>query len=404
MLTPWYIVTRMGVGIETDAFFASGALSQLIFLVVSFSATQVIVPLLATEDENTLRRDAWGLFLAVTTIFVLLSALLFVTAPYWVSLIVPGFSPEAFQLAVTLSRIQLLGMIGNALVTVLWSFYYARQRFLWTEVSSVLANAVALVFLVWTLTRYGIVAAAWASVLNMGLKVALLMPVLGRWQRPAWDSFVLKEAWRRIKPFILGQTYAKSEPLLDRFLTSLTTAGSLSLLYFGQQIYSAVNLIIVKAVATPTVPRLAIAAKKDAWKTFRHIYRERLFWLLVIAITGSAILFFVGEPALRLMIGHGGITQQNVHSLWWIMLALTGLLVGGASGQVISTAFYAIGDTRTPTMLFVCTYTVYIPLKVLVFLRWGVMGLAVATSVHAVVNLVVQVLVLESTIQGNQPR
>jgi peptidoglycan biosynthesis protein MviN/MurJ (putative lipid II flippase) len=224
------------------------------------------------------------------------------------------------------------------------------------------------------------------------------MPVLGRWQKPNWNSYAIKEAWRRIKPFLLGQTYAKSEPLIDRFLTSLTTAGNLSLLYFGQQIYSAINLVILKAVSTPTVPRLAIAAKSRDWRSFRHVYRERLIWILVIAIAGSSVLFLVGEPVLRLMIGHGGITTQNVHMLWWIMVALAGLLIGGTAGQVISTAFYAIGDTRTPTMLFVGTYTVYIPLKIIVFLHYGVIGIAVATSIHLTVNFLVQLVVLERTI------
>ena len=111
---PWYVVTHLGVGIQTDAFFASGALPQLIFLVASFSLTQVLVPLLATEDEETFRRDAWGFFLSVTGFFTLLAAVLFVLAGFWVPLLVPGFSDEAKQLTVSLSRIQLLGMIGNA--------------------------------------------------------------------------------------------------------------------------------------------------------------------------------------------------------------------------------------------------------------------------------------------------
>ena len=115
---PWYVVTRLGVGIETDAFFASGALPQLIFLVASFSLTQVLVPLLATEDEKTFRRDAWGFFLATTGFFTLVAIILFVAAGYWVPLIVPGFSAPARQLAITLSRIQLLAMIGNASVVV----------------------------------------------------------------------------------------------------------------------------------------------------------------------------------------------------------------------------------------------------------------------------------------------
>ena len=402
VLMPWYVVTRLGVGVQTDAFFASGALPQLIFLVASFSLTQVLVPLLATEDEETFRRDAWGFFLSVTGFFTLLAAVLFVLAGYWVPLLVPGFSDEAKQLTVSLSRIQLLGMVGNASVAVLWSVYYARQRFIWAELSPVFANVLSLLFLFWTLPQYGIAAAAWATVLNLGLKLAFLMPMLGRWQWPQWDSYAMREAWRRVKPFLLGQTYSKSDPLIDRFLTSMTIAGNLSLLYIGQQIYSAINLIITKAISAPTVPRLALAAKSGDWRTFRHIYRQRLLLMAALGVAATIIILVFGESLLHLMIGHGGITAESVRTLWWIMLALIGLLIGGTAGQVTAVAFYAMGDTKTPTMLFVWTFTLYVPIKVLVFLHYGLLGLAIITSVHLIINFLLQLVLLER-VTGRTP-
>ena len=395
VLMPWYVVTRLGIGVETDAFFASGALPQLIFLVASFSLTQVLVPLLATEDQQTFQRDAWGFFLSVTGLFALLGTVLFVFAGLWVPLLVPGFSDQAKQLTISLSRIQLLGMVGNASVTVLWSVYYARQKFIWAELSPVFANILSLLFLFWSLPQYGIAAAAWATVLNLGLKLVFLTPILGRWQAPQWDSYAMREAWRRVKPFLLGQTYSKSDPLVDRFLTSMSVAGNLSLLYIGQQIYSAIILVITKAISAPIVPRLALAAKSGNWVNFRRTYRQRLLWMVGLAVAAFVILLFFGEPLLHLLIGHGGITAQNVRMLWWIMLALTGLLLGGTAGQVTSVAFYAMGDTKTPTMLFVWTFTVYVPIKVLVFLHYGLLGLAVATSAHLIVNFLLQLVVLE---------
>jgi peptidoglycan biosynthesis protein MviN/MurJ (putative lipid II flippase) len=395
ILMPWYVVTQLGVGIQTDAFFASGALPQLIFLVASFSLTQVLVPLLATEDEKTFQRDAWGFFLAVTGAVTLLGVVLFALANYWVPLLVPGFSDEAKQLTVSLSRIQLLAMVGNASVTVLWSVYYARQKFIWAEVSPVFANLATLLFLFVTLPHYGIVAAAWTNVLNLALKLGFLIPVLGRWQWPEWDSYAMREAWRRIKPFLVGQTYSKSEPIIDRFLSSMSIAGDLSLLYIGQQVYSAINLIITKAIAGPTIPRLALAVKTGAWINFRHIYRQRILWMMGLGVAGGVGLLLFGESLLHLMIGHGGITALNVRMLWWIMLALTGLLIGGTAGQMTSAAFYAMGDTKTPTMLFIWTFTIYIPLKALIFLRYGVLGLAIATSAHLILNFMLQFVILE---------
>lgn len=395
VLMPWYIVTRLGVGIETDAFFASSALPQFVFLVSSSSLSYVLVPLIATEDEKTFRQDAWSFFLGITAIFSLLAVGLFLAAGYWVPLLVHGFSYQAKQLTISLSRIQLLSMIGNALVVVLWSVYYARQKFIWAELSPLLANMAALLFLFWTLPHFGIEAAAWATVLNLGLKVALLLPILGRWQWPDWNSYAMKEAWRRIKPFLLGQTYSKTDPLIDRFLTSMTGAGNLSLLYIGQQIYSAANIIITKAISSPTVPQLAIAAQRGDWLAFRRIYRLRLAWMAGLTILGYIILLMFGQPLLHLMIGHGGITPNNVNTLWWIMIALIGVLAGGTVGQVTAISFYAIGDTKTPTIIFIWTYTIYIPIKVLLFIQYGLIGVAIAISVHLVFNFLMQLLILE---------
>lgn len=395
VLMPWYVVTHLGVGIETDSFFAAGALPQLIFLVVSSALTQILVPLLATEDEKTFRRDAWGIFIIVSVLASLLALILSITAGFWVPRMVLGFSDKAKLLTISLTRIQMLAMIGNASVAVLWSAYYARQRFFWAELSSILANIISLLFIFWLLPVYGIVAAAWATVLNLGLKVALLMPALGRWQRPQWNSYVIKETWRRVKPFLFGQTYSRTDPLIDRFLISMTIAGYVSLLYIGQQIYSTINLIITKAIALPTAPKLAIAAKAGNWPLFRRIYRYRLWWMMGLSVLAGIILLVFGERLLHLMIGHGGITAQNVRLLWWIMLALIGLFVGGSAGQLTAVAFYAMGDTRTPTNLFIWTYTIYIPIKVIAFFSYGLMGVAVATSVHLVLNFVLQLIVLE---------
>ena len=395
VLTPWYIATRLGVGIETDAFFASGALPQLVFLVVSYSLTQVLVPILTPEDDATFRRDAWGFFLAMTGFFSLLAVILWLTAGLWVSLLVPGFSVQAKVLAITLTRIQLFAMIGNACVPVLWAVYYARQKFVWTEASAIFANVVSLIFLIWTLPHYRIVAAAWAAVLNLALKMALLLPALGRFRWPKWDSYAMREAWRRTKPFLFGQIYSRTDPLVDRFLTSLSFAGNLSLLYIAQQIYSAINLVINKALSSPTVPKLAAAAKADQWSDFRKIYRQRLLWVAGLSVSAAIALVTIGEPTLHLMIGHGGITGQNVHMVWWIMIALIGLLAGGSAGQVTAAAFYSMGDTKTPTTLFIFTFTIYIPIKVLMFRQYGLVGLALTISAHLVLNFLVQLIALE---------
>jgi peptidoglycan biosynthesis protein MviN/MurJ (putative lipid II flippase) len=91
-------------------------------------------------------------------------------------------------------------------------------------------------------------------------------------------------------------------------------------------------------------------------------------------------------PLLRLLIGHGSVTDDNVATLWWILVWLVGMFVGSVVGQTAATIFYAQGNTRTPTRISVWTYTGYIPAKIAAFIYGGVAGLAVITSVHYMLN------------------
>src|SRR5713226_2806290 len=171
LLFQWYLITHLGVGIETDALFAAMAVPQFILLVVSSSLTHVLVPLLSTEAESTFRQNAWGFFLGVSALFTILTLALFATATYWVPWLVPGFSREGQALTVSLTRIQLVSMIFMASVSVLWSVYHARQKFIWVELSALLSSLISLLLLIKVLAIYGVVGAAMLIVLRTGLQV-----------------------------------------------------------------------------------------------------------------------------------------------------------------------------------------------------------------------------------------
>ena len=404
LLFQWCVITQLGVGLQTDALFAGMAVPQLILLVVSSSLTHVLVPLLATADSEDFRQNAWGFFLGISGGFSVLALLLYVTASYWVPWLVPGFSKAGQALTVTLTRIQLLGMVFTASVSVLWSVYHARQRFIWVELSTLLSGAIGLALLFKILPVYGVVGAASLVVLRSGLQILWLLPGLGRWQWPNWNSPAMREGWRRIRPLLFGTAYYRTDMLVDRLLASMAPAGGLSLLYIGQQIYGIANVVAEKAIAAPMVPALAVHASAEKWQQFRRLYQRRLIEIAGLTVAGYLALLIVGERILTLLIGHGGVTKDNVHLLWLIMVALVGVFIAGAMGVITSKTFYAMGDTRTPTRMSVITYTLYIPAKVFGFLHFGLLGLAVVTSAYLFLNLIIQVLLLEFSVIPNRRR
>ncbi len=381
-LFQWYVLTQLGPGVETDALFAGMTLPQLVLAVISGSLMHVLVPLLAGEDEDRLRYDAWGFLFLIGGLFGLLAIILYVTATWWIPITVPGFSEAGKVLTVELTRIQLIGMIFSAINGVQWATYHARQQFVWAEFTPILASIFSLLLLILVLPHFGVVAAAWIGTMRIVLQSLLLAPGMGR---PVWPNLkctTLQKAWVRIKPLLFGTVYYKTDPLVDRFLLSTASSGSLSLYYLAQQIYSAVSQVLNRAIAVPLVPLLSKLHKAGDINGFQSVCRLKLQQVAGISLVGILVVGLLGQGMLDLLVGHGNVSAENVEELWWIMIWLGGVFVGGAVGQICATSFYASGDTITPMRMAVVPYTLFIPIKAIVFYFWGVIGLSIATSIY----------------------
>lgn len=385
-LFQWYLLTQLGPGIASDALFAAMTLPQLILAVISGSLMHALVPLLSGKDKKRLYQDAWSFLFLIGSLFGLIASLLYLSASWWVPLTVPGFGEAGKVLTVELTRIQLIGMVFAGINGVQLATYHASQRFLWAEFITVVSSFTGFVMLILALPEYGVVAAAWIGVLRMLIQTFLLAPGMGMPVLPDLESSEIKVAWQRIKPLLLGASYYKTDPLVDRFLLSMGSSGSLSLFYLAQQIYSAINQIINSAFAAPLVVLLSTLHKVGDERSFRSAYRKKVWQISAICMAIILALALLGQNILSILMDHGKINSGNVNELWWIMIYLAGVFIGGALGQIFASAFYAIGDTATPTRMSLITYTIYIPGKISAFYYFGVTGLALATSVYYVVN------------------
>lgn len=398
-LFQWVVLAQLGPGIETDALFAGMTLPQLVLTVISGSLMHVLVPLLAGSDKDRLRHDAWGFLILVGSLFGVLAIVLYVTVNWWVPLTVPGFSDAAKTMTIELTRIQLIGMVFTGINGVQWATYHARQQFIWAEFTPLFVSAFALGLLIWALPLYGVVAAAWISTLRMAVQSLLLAPGMGKPIWPDLRSSAIREAWQRIKPLLLGAAYYKTDPLIDRFLLSTAGSGNLSLYYLAQQIYGAFSQVLNKAIAAPMVPLLSLLYKSGDRAGFIRLYYKKILQVGLISICGVMVFGLVGQSVINLLIGHSNINADNVKDLWWIMLWLSGIFIGGVAGQICASSFYAFGDTITPTRMSMYTYTVFIPIKVVAFHVWGVTGLACITSAYYAINLTIQIYLLEKIIK-----
>ena len=385
----WYILMSIGIGEQSDAFFAGLTIPQLVTTVISNSLIHVLVPLLSGETQEKSNHDTWAFLTLIAALFFSLALTLYMTAQWWIPLTVPGFSEATQQLTIALTRIQLIGMIFSAINGVQWASYHARQKFLWVEFVPILTSLLGVALLVWALPRYGIIAAAWIASLRFALQSLLLLPGLGRPVWPDLTSPAIKQAWNKIKPLLLGTTYYKTDNLINRFLLSGANEGSLSLFYLASQIYEAIVYVFNKAMIVPLLPTLTIVYKAGDFKAFKKIFYRRLLQTIVLGVLVFIGLLFFGQAVLTLLLGHGYINSDDILQLWLIMICLAGLMAGGMASMAVTQAFYAVADTLTPTKINIINYTLHIPIKIMVYSNFGIFGLAIETSLYQIINFCV---------------
>jgi putative peptidoglycan lipid II flippase len=169
----------------------------------------------------------------------------------------------------------------------------------------------------------------------------------------------------------------------------MTPTGGLSLLYVGQQILTLANDIIYKSLTVPTLPLLTRHAQAHEWHRFRSVLRGRLLVVGILTGAGYLAFFGLGESLLTWVARYGRVSEGDVHSLWLIVMALVGFLIAGSMGQIASAAFYAKGNTATPTIVGVIGFTLGIAAKVFGFFQFGLVGIAAGTTLYYLLNLVV---------------
>jgi putative peptidoglycan lipid II flippase len=391
----WYLVAVLGPGRDTDALFAGMIAPQVLLTVGSTALSNVLVPMLAVQSEEDVPGLAWTLFQATLVYAGLIAVALALTAPWWTPLTVPGFPADARPLVVRLACIQLAGAVLTVAGAVQRSAYNARHRFIWPETSTLLSSGLGLLCLAVALPRYGVAAGAWATVARGLAQIVLLLPGMGAYRRPLAVTAQLRLAWTRLRPLLLGALYFKSDFVVDRLLASMAPAGVLSLFSLAQQAYSAAQMILGKALAAPAVPLLAQAAEAKHWRRFLRISRRQLLVLMAFAALGYLGILLAGRPLLRLTFGHGRFTPDRVEELWWLMVVLGGVWFGGVGGQIISTSYYAQGDTRTPIVIGSVAFTIAIALKLGGFYAFGISGLALAATLYYLGSAGAQWIVLE---------
>jgi putative peptidoglycan lipid II flippase len=396
-----FLAAVLGAGPIADAFFVALRLPnhfRAIFAEGAFNAA--FVPAYARirqqggPDPAKLFADRVFTLLFASQVVLLVVALFFM--PEVISLLAPGFfkDPERFALAVELTRITFPYLLLVSLVTLYSGILNALARFAAAAAAPILLNlsmmATLAVSVFFPTPGH---AAAWGVFLAGILEVLLVggdawrngvLAVL-RW--PKWDEDV-KRFFKALVPATIGSAGVQIALFADTIIASFLAAGALSALYYADRLNQLPIGVIGIAVGTVLLPEMASRIAAGDETGARRAQNRAIELTLLLSIPCVVAFLLVPDLIMRALFMRGKFTEADATAAGQTLAAYALGLFPFVLIRSVTATFLARGDTATPVKASLTAVAINVACKVLLMAPLAQVGLALATSIGAWLNLV----------------
>ncbi len=401
--------------------FAEGALSAAFVKV--FTDYQVHKSEQEAWKLASLIMNALAVVLSVITILGILFARQFV------DLIAAGFSPEKAALATTLTQIMFPFILLVALAAVAMGVLNTKGIFGIPASASTVFNIVSI--FVGLGMAYWLSGGGWLDSINqdavppttaqwaiIGMAIGTLVGGAAQFLMQVPSLFKVgfrfspvlsftdagvRRVMALMTPAILGTSAVQINVLVNTFFVS-DIDGGISWLGYAFRLMQFPIGVFGVAVGTASVPVLSRMASEGKFDDFRQTLSSSLKLVFLLTLPSACGLIVLGQPIISLIYEHGGnFTAADTNMT---ALALAGYavgLTGYAAIKVLSPAFYALNDAKTPMIIALCSIAVnalasYSFRQVLDNYGYGHVGVALATSSVALVNFFALALMMRKRI------
>ena len=406
-----FIAAALGTGPVADAFFVAQRLPNLFRRLFAEGAfASAFVPLFTgsheSEGEDAAFRFAQESLAALAAALVVVTIIAEIAMVWLTWALAPGFAadPDKFSLAVLLGRIAFPYLFLISLATLLAGALNGLNRFAAAAFSQSLLNVVliaALVFL-WLNGEVGTVRAGVLLTVSITLGGVLQLAFLAlacrragirmKLVRPRWTDGV-KRLTALAGPSVIAGGVTQINIVVGTIVASLE-AGAVSWLYYADRLYQLPLGIVGIAIGVVLLPDLARALRAGRVSEAHHAQNRAIEFAAALTLPATVALLVIPGPIIAVLFQRGVFTAADTSATAPALAAYAAGLPAFVAIKVLQPAYFAREDTRTPMLTGLASMVVNVAGAILLFLLFGHVGIAAATSIAAWVNTLLLLLPL----------
>jgi putative peptidoglycan lipid II flippase len=353
---------KFGIKAESNIYFAAFRIPDLVYNLLIVGGLGIAFLPIFSEYYSKDKKEAWKMTNLVLNVFLfllfLISLILFIFTPVLIRFIAPGFSPEDKVKAVSLTRIMFLSPIFFGLSSVFSGILQYFNRFLVYSIAPIFYNLGIIFGMVVLTPKFGVLGLGYGVIIGAFLHWIIQIPSAinsGFSYKPLFDFKF--PAIKRIFYLMVPRIFALAGQQINLIVITAiasTISGGIAIFSFSNAIFSFPIGIIGTSFAIAVFPTLsrhwANGQKKEFFDNFSVTFRQILYLIIPISI----LIFILRAQIIRLVYGTFGANKFD-----WVATRLTAASLGIFSIGILASAlipfifraFFALQDTKTPTLI-----------------------------------------------------
>ena len=415
------ITDAFGTSANLDSYNAANRIVEVLFNLVAGGALgSAFIPTFTGFLTNDDRRGAWrlasGVINLVLLALILISAAAWIFAPQIVRdglfLLVPGSDPVQEALTVELLRIMLPSVIIFGLSGLVMGILNAHQVFLIPSIAPAMYSF-GMILGTWLLPdAWGVRRLALGVVGGALMHLLVQIPSLLKTRERAYHFYLglrekaVVQVFRLMGPRLLGVAVVQLNFIVNTIIALGQPEGSVTAITLAFSLMLMPQMAVAQSAAIASLPTFSAQVANNKLDEMRSSLAATLRAVLMLAIPASAGLILLRYPLVQVLYQRGAFTARSTDLVAWALLWYAAGLVGHTLVEILSRAFYALHDTRTPVIVGVGAMGLNIGFSLL-FSMWfqqiGWMphgGLALANSLSTALESILLVLLMRKRLKG----
>jgi putative peptidoglycan lipid II flippase len=275
------------------------------------------------------------------------------------------------------------------------------------------AYSLGIILGVWLLpASLGIDRLAIGTLIGAGGHLLLQLPALFRLPERSYQlaagfrDEAVRKVLRLMLPRVFGAGIVQLNFVANTIISLSLGAGSASALIWAFTLMLMPQAAIAQSTGTASLPTLSAQVELGKRDDFRQTLSGIMRVMLLLALPATVGLALLRVPLVRVLYEHGNFDATSTQMVAWALLWYALGLTGHSLVEVLSRAYYAMHDTKTPVLVGVAAMTGNILLSFLfsrLFSRIGWLplgGLALANTTATAVESLALMLIMRRRIGG----